>query len=651
MLKKLLCIILLATISVSLMSNTIFADEELFDSNTKVIKQVDDKFLELYNEFQDNLDGTGSNYISLKGFYLSKAKEFAASLLDSNKIQGFTDNDSSVIIKHKTGLLSCFSLRIENGYSNSSTGYEPSEEEIAPVSTITTGDKALSDINIRIFQPFLNEMDETRSDDPSLPDGLISDAQCPVAPIKTLQASYGALIKTTRTYNKPISLEDIKSLGPNQIIIFSGHGTWMGPEIHSTILTGKAFDYDEYQNNPLYRQDCYEGRIVDDVGNEAITIEYIKKYCPNLNNSFVFLGICQGAYHLDGEEDADKYLVNAFLNKGAAAVFGYSQTTDMRYSNVLVYTIIKDLGEEKTLNEALLDATNKYGQTDSSVVHSKPLVFYKTGTNDFSIDANFNCLAPLSINYTFDGQEKTGVLSGVGYTLSGQVKETNVGNYEATATLLEGFKWPDTESLNPKTMNWSISKASVTDDDLIPNNVEIKYDTKSHDLINIRNPKLGKYYFRLEGETSYSEEIPKAINVGTYKIEWYFVGEPNANNIGNADNPISYTTRIVKGTRPQMEARLSDYYYGKDLPTPYLTKDVEQEANVEYYYFKSGDFYNHHKWENMTSTTLDVDTYNIYAVIGETANYEASETYDSEFKVLKYIPKKDYTVPNTGIKH
>ena len=647
MFKKLLCILLVSIISVSAISNTIFADEEVLDSNIKVIKKVDDKFFELYNEFQNNLDG---NYNALKELYLNKAKEFAVSLLTEDKIQSFSKNDTSLIIKHKTGLLSCFSLKEENRYPNSSTGYVPSEDEIAPVSTITTGDKALSDINIRIFQPFFNEMDETRGDDPALPEGIISDAQCPVAPIKTLQASYGALIKTTRTYNKPISLEDIKSLGPNQIVIFSGHGTWMGEEIHSTILTGRLFDYDAYQNDPLYRQDCDEGRIVEDVGNEAITIKYIQKYCPNLNNSFVFLGICQGAYHCDGEEDADQYLVNAFLEKGAAAVFGYSQTTDMRYSNVLVYTIIKDLGEKKSLNEALLDATNKYGTDDSSAAHSKPLVFYKTGTSDFSIDANFNSLAPLAINYVYDGEIKKGVQAGVGYTLTGQVEATNVGNYQATATLLEGYKWPDTESLDPKTINWSISKASLIDSDLIPNNIEIKYDTQSHKLMTIRNPKLGKYCFRLEGETSYSEQIPEATSVGTYNIEWYFVGEPNANNVGSASSPVLYTTKIVKGIRPQMEARLNDYYYGKDLPIPYLTIDVEQEANVEYYYFKSGDFYNHHKWENMTSTTLDIGTYNMYAKIAETTNYEALETYDSEFKVLKYIPKKEYKVPNTGIK-
>ena len=102
--------------------------------------------------------------------------------------------------------LICTNLNIITIFSNTNaTGYAPCDDEILPVDTITTGDKALSDINIRIFQPFFNEMDETTSSivGHELPNGIISDAQCPVAPVKTFQNTYGALIKTIRTYNKP----------------------------------------------------------------------------------------------------------------------------------------------------------------------------------------------------------------------------------------------------------------------------------------------------------------------------------------------------------------------------------------------------------------------------------------------------------------
>ena len=548
--------------------------------------------------------------------------------------------------------LICTNLNIITIFSNTNaTGYAPCDDEILPVDTITTGDKALSDINIRIFQPFFNEMDETTSSivGHELPNGIISDAQCPVAPVKTFQNTYGALIKTIRTYNKPIALEDIQSLGPNQIIIFSGHGTWMGPEIHSTILTGRLFDYDAYENNPLYRQDCDEGRIVNDVGNEAITAKYIEKYCPNLNNSFIFLAVCQGAYHMNNSLDPyrDQTLVDAFLSKGAKAVFAYSETTDMRYSNLMLYKIMTQLGEGKTLAEAFANAKNTYGEHDPSFAQSTPLIFPTSTAGDFSIDTIFNIDAPIQINYTFDGKPITGVLNGVGYTLSGDTTKTNAGNYTAIATLIDGFKWPD-GTTDTKTINWSITKATMNEEDLIPNNIKIKYDGNRHDLLTIRNKNLGTYYFRLKGESVYSQNIPSAINVGEYEIEWYYVGGDNANDIASASSPISYKTNIIKGTRPQMEAKLDDYYYGKSLPTPYLTEDVEQEATIEYFYFKSGDFRNHYKWENMTSTSLELGTYNIYAKITNSSNYEDCETFDTTFKVLEYIPKPEPSSPNTN---
>ena len=530
-----------------------------------------------------------------------------------------------------------------------STGYVPSDDEIAPVSTITTGDKALSDINIRIFQPFLNEMDDTSSDVIALPEGIISDAQCPVAPVKIMQENYGALIKTIRTYNKPISLEDIQSLGPNQIIIFSGHGSYLGPEIHSTILTGRDYDEKAYDNDPLYKQDVDEGRITKDGFNEVITSKYIDKYCPNLTNSFVFLGICQGAYHCGGEEGADDTLVKAFLNKGAKAVFGYSQTTDMRYSNVMVYSIMKDLGNKKTLGEAFTNAKNKYGDTDPSIARSVPLIFPSDTAGDFSIDSMFNSKAPVSRNYVFDGKEKVGVLDGVGYSLSGDLIKKDVGNYEVIATLKPGFKWPDgtTES---KTINWSITIADVSEADLAPNNVTLKYDENEKELMAIRNKDLGTYYFRFKGDDSYSTSIPKGTNVKDYKIEWYFVGDDNATNKGSSASPISYVSHIVKGERKTNEALIDDYYYGRSLPTPHLKTNIEDGTKIEYYYYKMGDYHNIYKWENMTSTTLDIGKYYLYAIIEETDNYKEYETFGNEFKVLEYIPKKDYTVPNTGIK-
>ena len=68
---------------------------------------------------------------------------------------------------------------------------------------------------------------------------------------------------------------------------------------------------------------------------------------------------------------------------------------------------------------------------------------------------------PTGANLTYNGQQQTGVASGVGYTLSGTFTATAVGNYTATATLdnPQETKWTD-ETTAAKTINWSITKAT-----------------------------------------------------------------------------------------------------------------------------------------------------------------------------------------------
>ncbi len=58
----------------------------------------------------------------------------------------------------------------------------------------------------------------------------------------------------------------------------------------------------------------------------------------------------------------------------------------------------------------------------------------------------------------YDGQLKTGVYEGLGYTLTGNTA-TNAGNYTATATLETGYVWVGGET-GTKEIKWSIAKAT-----------------------------------------------------------------------------------------------------------------------------------------------------------------------------------------------
>lgn len=59
----------------------------------------------------------------------------------------------------------------------------------------------------------------------------------------------------------------------------------------------------------------------------------------------------------------------------------------------------------------------------------------------------------------YNGQEQTGVSEGPGYTLAGEYKGTNVGEYKATVTPESSFTW-EGGSKEPKTITWHIAPAA-----------------------------------------------------------------------------------------------------------------------------------------------------------------------------------------------
>ena len=67
--------------------------------------------------------------------------------------------------------------------------------------------------------------------------------------------------------------------------------------------------------------------------------------------------------------------------------------------------------------------------------------------------------APVAVTgLVYNGSELTGVVAGVGYTLTGNTA-MDAGDYTAVATLAEGYKWADGSTDN-KEISWSIAKAT-----------------------------------------------------------------------------------------------------------------------------------------------------------------------------------------------
>lgn len=131
--------------------------------------------------------------------------------------------------------------------------------------------------------------------------------------------------------------------------------------------------------------------------------------------------------------------------------------------------------------------------------------------------------AKTELKYT--GKPQTGVAAGAGYTLEGN-KATNAGNYTATATLDEGYKW-SAGSTDPATIEWSIAKADkvkVTVDDMnayVGDEVPTPTRSVSGLLENeiIDGTAVYKYQLKNAGGT-YGEEVnkPDMSKAGTYKV-------------------------------------------------------------------------------------------------------------------------------------
>ena len=235
------------------------------------------------------------------------------------------------------------------------------------------------EMEIVSFQPYYSSSDPTPSVEGwEIPDGfehyhdLVKGAgDYLVDNISSI--SYKSCSKDENLYEG-----QIEKLGKNQIIMFEGHGSmekFLGgdPYQHSVIWTGLS-----YNDEKITEDDKENSRIVDADGNAALTMYFIDEYVGDLTGSIVYLGNCHSGHEVT--------LAQTFLNKGAEAVIGNSDTIQVAYNSLIEYTTIKKLGEINkdtnklyTIYEALEYAKSIYGKNDAEkdpyAAGAEPLLF------------------------------------------------------------------------------------------------------------------------------------------------------------------------------------------------------------------------------------------------------------------------------------
>lgn len=126
----------------------------------------------------------------------------------------------------------------------------------------------------------------------------------------------------------------------------------------------------------------------------------------------------------------------------------------------------------------------------------------------------------------YDGEEKTGVAAGTGYTLEGTAKATDAGDYEVTATLSTGYKWDDNTTADVK-LNWSIAPAGTVRVTVNDMNAYVGDEVPAPTFIIgtlCASDKLGgqavfKYQLK-NADGTYGEKLnaPDMSKAGTYKV-------------------------------------------------------------------------------------------------------------------------------------
>ena len=170
--------------------------------------------------------------------------------------------------------------------------------------------------------------------------------------------------------SEEVTVDLVRNLEGYKIIIWNGHGSFAkDDEMHSILGLGELCSKEknkEYIDYLMSSQLVYFGGGQNDYGKAhyAVTTKFFDECfdSESFKDSLIYLGTCCSAQ--------DPYLELTLINKGAEAVFGYSDPVHPNYNQVMCQTIFEELlkkdadGNTRTAALALSNAKRLYGQRD-----------------------------------------------------------------------------------------------------------------------------------------------------------------------------------------------------------------------------------------------------------------------------------------------
>lgn len=232
--------------------------------------------------------------------------------------------------------------------------------------------------------------------------------------------------------NEEITLDTIKNIGDNEVVIWHGHGIYTS-KYHSILQTSVKLDETRFLLDPFYyvknigyTDEYLSGSIVcTNDGYVCVTYKFIEKYLKNLENSFIYLGVCSSG--------VDNVLANSFISKGASTVFVNTGVIHTLYNLDMIESICHTMTEisQKTGNyytaaEALKDAKLENGSVCCSV-HPETEVKI-VGDNSYRFDYNVK-------GETITGSVKDEVTgSPISDVTLEVIDNSSIGDFETVAT-------------------------------------------------------------------------------------------------------------------------------------------------------------------------------------------------------------------------
>ena len=338
--------------------------EELFN----VIKEMQQSFYEIDSKYC-NGDGTVSTGKYTKA--LDEAAKYAKELIEEGKINKYGITEYSVVCEFNNGLTMLYAPKIEGTFSG-------------------RGD---ADLEIYTFQPVSDWLNELEDDYIELPDGVekIGDLVPTAANRLTKEFAKCSYLPQNATKNLNISLDSIRNIRDNQIVLWEGHGTWGGEQLHSILMTNNTISLDKFDSNSqswdeqYYRDVCAQRVILSTNGEEGISSKYIEQYCSQMDNTYIYLGPCHSG--------RDSVLAQAFLDKGASAVIGNTNAIICIYGSTMEYMTTEllteynpDTDDYYTLGEALDNAKEIYGKDDSRYNKYYNKIYKDEGEKDWAAE-------------------------------------------------------------------------------------------------------------------------------------------------------------------------------------------------------------------------------------------------------------------------